>query len=258
MSEKTQAPEGNYQYELVYTEDGSPSIRMGSPSQVPEVMHHSGGALTESLFVYSAAVARVLELGWRPAIVSVGLGLGYNEMITVANCLRADLADGRSRLSALDLASFEVDPLLRHQFASWLTGTVRLEGPIDFWSIYDDVLARIAKNFELNSSHLKTAISKCFENGNLKLYEALETRPKLNNSYTCILFDAFSKKSTPDLWQEPFLVEFLASACAPQCVLATYAATGNLNRALRANGFTLIPRTGFQGKRESTWAERGL
>jgi tRNA U34 5-methylaminomethyl-2-thiouridine-forming methyltransferase MnmC len=53
------------------------------------------------------------------------------------------------------------------------------------------------------------------------------------------------------------LVEQLGRILAPQAVLATYAATGTMNRALRTLGFKILEKPGFQGKRESTLAVRG-
>lgn len=247
----------SYEYEVVCTADGSPSIRMGSPEQPSEVMHHSGGALTESLFIYSAAVARAIEQNWPPRVISVGLGLGYNEAITLANFIRADRADHANRLQNLDLVSFEIDPLLREEYTAWLLDRPRPSHmTIDFKALYDDILERIGRQFEIEPQTLKKALADAFQSGRYQLFAALEKRPPLGQRYSCILFDAFSKKATPGLWQEDFLKQFLEDAAASNCVLATYAATGNLNRALRATGFRLIPRTGFQGKRESTWAER--
>jgi hypothetical protein len=252
MSEQKQAPQ--YEYEKVITADGSPSVRMGSPTQVPEVMHHSGGALTESVFIYLAAVERAVELGLPPKILSVGLGIGYNEALAAGHLLKLN------RCEELHIASFEIDPVLKAHYVGWLLAKQNDLPPVnvDLGAIFSEVLAHVARHLSLVANDLQSALAKCFLDGRFNIYGALEQRPTLDQQYTCILFDAFSKKATPDLWQEQFLKQFLADACAPECVLATYAATGNLNRALRASGFTLVPRTGFQGKRESTWAERHL
>jgi hypothetical protein len=253
MSDQNQA---RYLYELVRTEDGSPSVVMGSSSQVPEMMHHSGGALTESLYIYLAAVRRAVELGFPPHVISVGLGIGYNEAITCAYLLSV------GRANEMRLFSFEIDPVLREHYVAWLAGADISASPklpaanINLAAIFSEVLERVSAHFSLKAHDVHTALAEAFRSGRFQLHKALEQRPNLEKQFSCILFDAFSKKATPDLWQENFLAQFLADACAPGCVLATYAATGNLNRALRGAGFSLVPRTGFQGKRESTWAER--
>jgi len=60
----------------------------------------------------------------------------------------------------------------------------------------------------------------------------------------------------PELWQEVDLTRFIGEASATHSVLATYAATGALNRALRRNQFVLESKVGFAGKRQSTFARR--
>ena len=42
------------------------------------------------------------------------------------------------------------------------------------------------------------------------------------------------------------------------CYFSTYAATGNLKRALKEKGFLLEKKAGFGFKRESTFATRSL
>src|SRR5690606_37298150 len=104
-----------FQYERVLTGDGSPSVVLGSPQQAYECMHHRGGALSESLFIYHAALERALELGVEPKVLSVGLGLGYNEAITIATLI------SKEKLKPLQLDSFESDPLIRGHYVRWLT-----------------------------------------------------------------------------------------------------------------------------------------
>jgi tRNA U34 5-methylaminomethyl-2-thiouridine-forming methyltransferase MnmC len=78
----------------------------------------------------------------------------------------------------------------------------------------------------------------------------------MTKRFNCIAFDAFSSKSTPELWTRDFLDHFLASACDDSCVLSTYACTGNLKRALIDAGFELRIREGYASKRDSTLAVR--
>ncbi|MBX9765937.1 MAG: hypothetical protein K2X47_01585, partial [Bdellovibrionales bacterium] len=76
--------------------------------------------------------------------------------------------------------------------------------------------------------------------------------------FNLILFDLFSSKTNQELWAEPFLTQFLEERAEQRCVFASYAATGNLKRALRRHGFTLAQVAGFAGKRETTLAHRQL
>jgi tRNA U34 5-methylaminomethyl-2-thiouridine-forming methyltransferase MnmC len=70
-------------------------------------------------------------------------------------------------------------------------------------------------------------------------------------------FDAFSGKSTPELWTPEFLALFLQRVAQEKAVFATYACTGTLKRTLQTAGFVVEKRPGFQGKRDSTTAVLG-
>ena len=78
-----------------------------------------------------------------------------------------------------------------------------------------------------------------------------------DNSLNLICFDAFSQQTSHELWSLEFLDRFLAESAHEDCVLTTYACTGNLKKALRENGFKVIRRPSFKGYRNSTLALRG-
>ncbi len=68
------------------TRDGSLTLRAcGSDA---EAMHHSGGALDETLFVYGEPLIEIFERIHRPRIFSLGLGVGYVEFVTAARGVR--------------------------------------------------------------------------------------------------------------------------------------------------------------------------
>ena len=73
--------------------------------------------------------------------------------------------------------------------------------------------------------------------------------------FTCICFDAYSEKSCALLWQEQIYSSML-SYTAQNCVFASYAAKGTLNRCLKEHEFHLIARPGYMGKRNCTYAVR--
>jgi hypothetical protein len=54
--------QANATYTKVVTEDGSPTVLMSSPEQPQECMHHRGGALSESLFIYAEIIRAALNL----------------------------------------------------------------------------------------------------------------------------------------------------------------------------------------------------
>src|SRR5690606_23006497 len=78
-----------------------------------ESMHHSGGAWEETQYIYKPVIDWVKNQQIsEPGFLSVGLGLGYNEMLLVK-----EYPEGGFRL-----LSFEVVPELRDFFVNWIYG----------------------------------------------------------------------------------------------------------------------------------------
>lgn len=231
------------QTEIFVTSDGSPTLCFKRADGYAEKMHHSGGALSESLYIYHHALLEGLHLG-APRVLSVGLGLGYNELIAAGEFLRRGTTDFR-------LWSFETVPALREGFLAWTAGET--EG--DLLPILDDVALQVAAHFAVEASQLRAWLQNARENG---FWEMRTTFPEdLEGVQANVVFyDAYSRKMDPELWDEEALVQALDRHLEPRAVLATYAATGALNRTLRRLGFRPIPKAGFMGKRESTLAIR--
>lgn len=230
-----------HNYELVRTEDRSPTLRwLGSETQ--ETMHHRGGAYSETQQIYGQPLRDCLKSGGSSAL-SVGLGLGYNEILVALEAFQAGL-----KPSQFKLLSYESDPFLKLHFLTWV-----LEGGENSDLVYDEIFQFF------NSPHkakVKFWLKEAYETGTWKLESALESDFQLRESYECLFYDAFSSKTSPHLWQEEFLVRFFEEACAPKAWVTTYACTGALKRALKENGFQLTIREGFQSKRNSTLGVR--
>ncbi|MCB0351311.1 MAG: hypothetical protein KDD38_09025 [Bdellovibrionales bacterium] len=245
--------ENQTQYDFFDTADGSPSICLSSDMFRPEAMHHRQGALTESLFVYHGVLKEALERECPPQILSVGLGCGYNEMITVAHFLNTETG------LPVDfyLESFEGDLQLRQVFNNWLIDQAP-DSPLEksLSDTFERVSLLVAEHFFVEHELLKATLRDLIEAKKINIREWLTTETDFSYRFGVIYFDAFSGKSTPELWTEDFLFNFLARASAPQSGLATYAATGALNRALKRSGFILKEQPGFSGKRQSTRAFR--
>lgn len=242
----------NFQFEWVETGDGSPSVRLWKAEQPPECMHHSGGALSESLYIYGEAFEKAMDFIPKDSpirVLSLGLGLGYNEMIATA------LAEKAERNHDLFIDSFESEDFLNRSLQDWLELQV---GHADWSNVYGKILELLSKSVELPADRLKNALADLKIDGRWNMNGSLTEETKVENAYSCIFFDAFSSGATPELWGEEFITEFLNRAANTSCVLSTYAATGNLKRALKANGFQVELRKGFQGKRHSIWATRSL
>lgn len=252
-------------YQFISTADGSPSVRKAALDQPAEAMHHSGGALTESLYVYGEALESALELKFEPAVLSVGLGCGYNEWITLGLFLKHQIAK-----SQMYLESFESDLVIRSQFLQFLdvNGELTLDDPPD-----ERLAAHFQKTFALALKLVADAMSltpyELLKLGRWlvcekkwRLRATLDSQTQFDRTFGAIFFDAFSSKSSPTLWSHDFLAGFLAKTTAPfrvpptSCVFATYASKANLKHALEWAGFELKKQAGFAGKRESTRAYR--
>ena len=224
------------------TADGSTTLR---PSN-GEAMHSSHGAFAETVYIYGNALNQArATLGHEPHVLSVGLGLGYIEALAAASAG----AQGSSPTGA----SYEASSELREHFKDWILG--RKVEPA-FAACYTDIFTRSAALVSLSPDFVRLTLAQAIADGQWTLQAALDADVKFDRTFDCICFDAYSAKTSPELWNERFLEAFLHKACSSPCVFASYARTGALTRALGAEGFTTNPREGFAGKRESTLATR--
>jgi hypothetical protein len=259
-------------YTFLPTEDGSPSLRLGPVDVFSESMHSLKGAFSETVYIYGTAIERCLAgLGQRfsvpgapssvlgfggggPKFFSLGLGLGYVEVLAAALILKAEAEfPGVSQIAGGE--SFEIVPDLREWFVAWVSGeSVRA----DFQTAYDDIHRRTAAETGISEARIRTQMHEMIQSGRWKIRPALEATTEFTERFHCICCDAFSSKTSPDLWSEEFLTAFFQKVAAESCVLATYACTGALKRTLRTAGFELKIREGFSSKRDSTFAVRGF
>lgn len=224
------------------TADGSPTLRLKSSitddydltrQSRPESMHHSGGAATETEYIYGQPLKHAFQLMPDFKTTVVGLGLGYIEMILLS------LGDSKNILS------FETDHELISAFVNWLKE-----------SSTSELHQKVCLSLQLNEKKIRSHYNDqefCFVRAGLNS-ENYKNFRKSN----VICFDAFSSKTTAHLWSEDFLTDFIAQHSEDDAVFTTYACTGSLKRALRKNNFEFMNRKGFTGKRDSTLAVRGL
>lgn len=234
-------------FEIEITGDGSPSLRLlesVDPTKPRgESMHHSGGACTETLLIYGEPIHNVLKKIHRPNFLIVGLGLGYIELVIAREALLQNKEVGL-------ITSYESVPELREFFFHWLWRDLsKLSKEVS--DVYELLAAHILKDTSLSVLDLKKFLHPHFQKSS-DIRGALSAEISLESKYHCILYDAFSSKTSPFLWEEDFLSKFLQEGAAEQSLLSTYACKGSLKRALRQQGFEVHIREGFQGKRNST------
>lgn len=232
--------------EIFYTQDGSPTLSLKREDGYVEKMHHSGGALSESLYIYRTALSEALSRGWPIRVLSLGLGLAYNEIITISELRKRDVAEFK-------IFSFESVPALREGFKAWAGRGAG--GKLAF--VLDQVLKQVARSQEVPVPLLRTWLAEAIADHSLEIRGEFPADAENVNEVSVCYYDAFSKKMNPELWGEDMLKSTLDRLLARRCVLTTYAATGALNRSLKHLGFSLLDKTGFSGKRESTLAIRG-
>ncbi len=231
---------------MVQTQDGSPSMEISS-EQASELMHHSHGAFSESIYIYAHALKTAQSFSQDLQVLSIGLGLAYNELISHSFAL--------SEKINLSLLSFESEEFLRTQFLNWANNIYAAE---TLSSTYAQILDRCGSEFHVSPHAVREHLQAQLKNDRLILKSSFQLDELGDRPFNVVYFDPFSKKKSPEFWSEEFLNEFLKVACAPHCVFSTYAATGVLKRALSASGFRVDLRPGFSGKKHSIFATRGF
>lgn len=243
-------------FEIEITGDQSPSLRMlkslDPAKERGESMHHSGGACEETLLIYGEPIRQVLKNIENPHFLIVGLGLGYIELVIA----REALLQGKSSNQVGLITSYESVPELREFFYNWLHG--RCENlSAEVVETYEKVLFHILKDTALSPELLKDFLRQHFLNLG-DIHSELSSEVRLESRYHCILYDAFSSKTSPFLWEEEFLARLLREGSADKSLLSTYACKGSLKRALKREGFEVVVRDGFQGKRNSTLGVKNM
>jgi tRNA U34 5-methylaminomethyl-2-thiouridine-forming methyltransferase MnmC len=232
--------------EVYLTQDGSPTLVFTRPGdEYVEKMHHSGGAWTETAYIYLPALEVTSNLSQR--ILSLGLGLGYNELMACA----FELKNKPPHPSVIH--SFEVLTELRENFRAFL-----ISGKSSKYDhAYEKIAQLIANHFELDPRALVEFSAQKLEKSELQLLSSFPESLPRGQSYNVLLYDAFSNKMSPELWTEEFLKSLFEKICEKDCVLSTYAATGALKRSLKSLYFRKVQRPGFAGKRDSSFYLRG-
>lgn len=240
------------EFKIVTTADGSPTACFGDG----ETMHSMRGAFSETVYIYGTALDRAMagvdssgvSVTSRPAAprtLSLGLGLGYVEILATAYALKAGRAPAGE--------SFELVDDLTDSFRAWLRGAGEVLVP---HSVYDEIAQRTAELTGVSVTAIRETLARAVTDGAWLLRPAMTPATEFTAKFQCVAFDAFSSKSTPELWSREFLDMFLKTACDKPCVLSTYACTGHLKRALVDAGFKLEIREGYASKRDSTLAFR--
>jgi hypothetical protein len=233
--------------QFVLTNDGSPTAFFnieGQDNFHSEKMHHLAGAFQETIYIYGPAIQWGFAKVEKPRILSLGTGLGYNEIISAAFAILFD--------SSVQIVSYEKNKILNESLITWLTAEkTESEVPSD---IYDLVLQKTAELFEISEQEIKNKLLSIYQSGDWQINGAWDSSDK--TKYNVILFDFFSGKAMEAFWTQEFLDKTMSENSAAECSFATYACTGNLRRALLASNYKYFKRPGYAWKKNSTFACR--
>ncbi len=201
-----------------------------------EQMHYSTGAASETIFIYGEAIKKAQALMKNKDLncLVVGLGLGYIEILISL------MTGGEFK----HILSFEKDDELILDFSAWCN---RHDS-----RLYDQVSQSLST--QLHIEHPLDLVKIALKERLVIQSALVEPNNYSSDKFNVICYDAFSSLMDQKLWNFDFLNQFIQEYAADECIFASYAKTGNLNRALKQNGFTLITRKGFSTKRESTFA----
>ncbi|MBK8201779.1 MAG: hypothetical protein IPK68_05510 [Bdellovibrionales bacterium] len=216
-------------FQIEITQDGSPTLRLRDSSGLGESMHNLKGAFSETMYIYLPTLQTAFE--WQEPetrLLSVGLGLGYNELLSAAYALK------NYPNHPWYLLSYENKDFLRHNFMSWLDGIPRVsQTDSDLFGVYDVILDLVSREMNVTQTAVRNQLKQMAAEKTWMLYETLNPCEDPPFRVHGIFYDAFSSQTSPELWKEINLDQFFIRFADAPCVLSTYAATGSLKRALK-------------------------
>ncbi len=246
---------GKIGFEIETTGDGSLSLYLIQKNvdyrEHGETMHHSAGAVSETQLIYGTVIQRCFSLISKPHFLVIGLGLGYIEL----NIVKELLMQGKGSADLGQIISYESVPELRNYFLMWIRRELL---PPEIQNTYDSVLQATLKDSGLSEDLFRKTLYDIYTSNKGHVREALNIDTQISEKFHCVLYDAFSFKTTPYLWEEDFLISFLNQVSTPDFIFSTYACRSSLKKALSEAGIKPIIQAGFKGKRKTIQGQKGL
>jgi len=215
----------SFKIDQVLTNDGSFTIRH---PVYDEEFHSKTGARRETLELYMKAsgYADHLQICHNPlAVLDVGLGLGYNALMTIEFWMKGP---GLSDLSMLSLEHTE--ELLEAMTAP---ETAWKEGWSDEWKLWSSQLQKQADG-SWKAQFLHPITQKIFSwstqvvDGTIADFSGY--------SFDFVWQDAFSSKKNPELWTAEWFAK-IAAASSPTVTLVTYSVARLVRDNLEASAW---------------------
>lgn len=210
---------------ITQTADGSNTLYNET---IGEHYHSKHGALQESKHVFIDAGLKFASAGKSEiSILEVGFGTGLNFILSFEFCTASNIK--------LDYTSIEAFPLS--------TELIEQTGYSEYVS--KDIWNNFISNYD-NALKTKQTLSPLC---NLEILHTQLAEFNSDQKFDIIYYDAFSVQHQPEMWGD----EIIAHVCSflnPAGTFVTYAITGKLKRAVKANGFNIEKLPGAPGKRE--------
>lgn len=242
-------------HEIVITEDGSPTYRQLTADGA-EDMHNSSGAFSETLIIYGPVVVASFQQalqardGEGPNFMSLGLGLGYNEVLIACQAIVAlkNYKDSMGEVLRWTCHSYEKENWLIQDLLAYLGDELTPEKHF----IYQKIFSLFAAHFAIPEEKIRKEMAKAYKEGRWTIESAFHYQlPQRRLRFHAYLWDAFSRKTDPDLWEIVKLENYLKATQAPSSFFSTYACFRDLKTALSLGNFNWKIRKAQTRKRES-------
>ncbi|WP_025143716.1 tRNA (5-methylaminomethyl-2-thiouridine)(34)-methyltransferase MnmD [Pedobacter jeongneungensis] len=215
------------------TADGSNTLYNET---IGEHYHSKHGALQESKHVFIDAGLKFASVDQSEiSILEVGFGTGLNFILSFEYCEANKINLNYTSIEAFPLTSEVIE---QTAYSAYVSETI--------WG-----------DFITNYPNALTAPQKLTSLCTLEIPHTTLAEYKTDQKFDIIYYDAFSVQHQPEMWSD----EIIAHACSflkPGGIFVTYAITGKLKRAVKANGFTIEKLPGAPGKREMLRAVKGM
>jgi len=210
---------------ITQTADGSNTLYNET---IGEHYHSKHGALQESKHVFIDAGLKFATAGKSEiSVLEVGFGTGLNFILSFEYCVANNIRLNYTSIEAFPLTT---DVINQTGYSAYVSS-----------EIWNDFLT----NYENTLKSKQTLSPFC----KLEIPHTTLIDFDTEERFDIIYYDAFSVQHQPEMWSD----EMIAHACnflKSEGTFVTYAITGKLKRALKANGFVIEKLPGAPGKRE--------
>ncbi len=211
--------------EIIPTKDGSFTLYN---SLINENYHSTFGARQESMHVFIANGLNKCA-GKDVAILEVGLGTGFNAMLTYQN------AAGRN----IQYTGLEPFPVALPQLKKYIAMNAS-QSELPIWQ---KLMIDLENNQVISASFIFNKLALSIQN-----FES-------NYMFDIVYFDAFAPDKQAEMWQID-VFEHLYKLLKIGGILVSYCAKGAFKRNLKEVGFKVMALPGPPGKREMTFAQK--